>query len=248
MEPVTQYGKSEAELLDQLREYEPRTRYRARRELRDRPKDVVLAAVQKWVAALDPKDPEYDRLLCEALWAQQSQHAVDEKLLRQVIASSTFNARAAAMHVVSDERDYLPEALAFLQAGVNDENPRVRLEAVRGLSFFQSPAAVDAALAVLKSPTDSWIDYTLEHTLAALEPQWKAAYQNGKLAAGDDRARKFVDSYVARRTPGLSAQTHIKKLVNPETPAKYSSKSLCRARKNARRFGQWPSHLRPCVC
>ena len=41
LEPVTQYGKSEAELLDQLREYEPRTRYRARRELRDRPTDVV---------------------------------------------------------------------------------------------------------------------------------------------------------------------------------------------------------------
>ena len=40
LEPVTQNGKSEAELLDQLREYELRTRYRARRELRDRPKDI----------------------------------------------------------------------------------------------------------------------------------------------------------------------------------------------------------------
>ena len=30
LEPVTQYGKSEMELLEQLRQYEPRTRYRAR--------------------------------------------------------------------------------------------------------------------------------------------------------------------------------------------------------------------------
>ncbi len=177
LDPITQYDKSEAELLDQLRTYELRTRYRARRELRDRPKDVVVAAVNKWVAGLDKSDPDYDRLRCEALWAQQSQHAVDPKLLKEVLAADTFNARAAAMHVVADERDYLPNALDLLAAGVKDENPRVRLEAIRGLSFFQSPLAVTAALAVLNSPSDSFIDYTLEHTLIALEPQWKDAYE-----------------------------------------------------------------------
>src|SRR5688500_13687922 len=46
LDPVTQHGKSELELLEQLREYEPRTRYRARRELRDRPNDVVAKAVK----------------------------------------------------------------------------------------------------------------------------------------------------------------------------------------------------------
>ena len=86
LEPVTQFDKSEAELLEQLREYEPRTRYRARRELRDRPTEVVVAAVKKWVAALDANDPEYDRLRCEALWVLQSHHAVDEKLLREVLS------------------------------------------------------------------------------------------------------------------------------------------------------------------
>ena len=103
LEPVTQYGKSEAELLDQLREYELRTRYRARRELRDRPTPVVVAAVKKWVAGLDPNDPEYDRLRCEALWALQSHHAVDESLLEEVLQAKTPNARAAAMRVAADE-------------------------------------------------------------------------------------------------------------------------------------------------
>ncbi|MFM7834442.1 MAG: heme-binding protein, partial [Planctomycetaceae bacterium] len=53
---VTQFGKSAAEILEQLREYEWRTRYRARRELHGRPTAEVLPAVAAWVAALKPQD------------------------------------------------------------------------------------------------------------------------------------------------------------------------------------------------
>ncbi len=225
LDPITQYDKSEEELLDQLRTHELRTRYRARRELRDRPKDAVVAAVNKWVASLDKNDADYDRLRCEALWALQSQHAVDEKLLSEVLGAKTFNARAAAMHVASDERDYLPNAVDLLAAGVNDENPRVRLEAIRGLSFFQSSAALTASLAVLNSPSDSFIDYTLEHTLAALEPQWKDAYQSGKLTVDNDHAKEFLDNYIRRRAPGAAAQGELKKLINPQTPEKTRAKA-----------------------
>ena len=62
--------------------------------------------------------------------------------------------RAAAMHVVSDEADYLPNAFQLLAAGVRDENPRVRLEAIRGLSFFPTLESAKAALAALELPTD----------------------------------------------------------------------------------------------
>ena len=124
---------------------------------------------------------------CEALWVLQGHHAVDPILLGEVLKAKTPNARAAAMHVVSDEADYLPNAFQLLAAGVRDENPRVRLEAVRGLSFFPTLASAKAALAVLDSPTDSWIEYTLEHTLVALEPAWTSAFENGSL---DDRQRE----------------------------------------------------------
>ena len=149
LEPVVQFDKTESELLDQTREYELRTRYRARRELMrgDRQStQVVTAAVKKWVAGLDKNDPEYDRLRCEALWALQGQHAVDPILLGEVLKAKTPNARAAAMHLVSDEADYLPNAPQLLAAGVRDENPRVRLEAIRGLSFFPTLASAKAAL------------------------------------------------------------------------------------------------------
>jgi putative heme-binding domain-containing protein len=217
--PVTQFGKSERELLEQLRAYELRTRYRARRELRDRPTETVVAAVNKWVVGLDKNDPEYDRLRCEALWVLQGHHAVEEALLDGVLHAKTPNARAAAMHLVSDEADYLPNAFNLLAAGIKDENARVRLEAIRGLSFFQTLESAKAVLAAVDLPTDSWIDYTLEHTLAALEPAWKGALQNGTLTAGNPHAKAFIDAYMSRRAPSILALSHIKALVNPELPA-----------------------------
>jgi putative heme-binding domain-containing protein len=225
IEPVTQFGKTEAELLEQLRQYELRTRYRARRELHDRPTDVAMAAVKKWVAGLDPKDPEYDRLRVEALWVQQSHHAVDGRLLSEVLKAKTPNARAAAMHLVADEGEYLPNAAKLLAAGVRDENPRVRLEAIRGLSFFPTLASAKAVLAALDQPTDPWIDYTLEHTLVALEPAWRSAFDNGSLTAGNEKAKAFIDAYNYRRAPSTAAQGHIKVLVNPETPANKRAKA-----------------------
>ncbi|MFO0802394.1 MAG: PVC-type heme-binding CxxCH protein [Gemmataceae bacterium] len=118
VKPVPQFGKSIPELLDQLKEYEWRTRYRARRELHDRPAKDVLAAVAKWAASLTNRDePETARLLCEALWLQQSFHAVDAKLLEQVLGSKIPQARAAAVHVAAEERERLPNAFEVPEEG-----------------------------------------------------------------------------------------------------------------------------------
>jgi putative heme-binding domain-containing protein len=174
----------------------------------------VVAASKDWVASLDPKDPEYDRLRCEALWVQASHHAVDEALLASLLKSKTWQARSAATHVVADERAYLPNALDLLAGQTADENSRVRLQAVRGLSFFKSMDAVNAALKVLESPMDSWLNYTLEHTLVALEPVWTDEYSAGTLSAGNGSA-EFIDRMLAARRPGLVAATHLKALVDP---------------------------------
>jgi putative heme-binding domain-containing protein len=218
LEPVTQAGRSEAELLDQLREYESRTRYRARRELADRPTDAVVAAVKAWVAALDPDDAEYDRLRCDALWVLASHHAVDVSLLRDLVQAETPQARAAAMHVVADERDYLPEACDLLAAGVRDEHPRVRLEAIRGLSFFPTLEATHAALAALESPMDSWLQYTLEHALGSQESAWSDTFAAGTLTEEGSPTHAFIAEYIERRRPGLAAKEHLAALLDPETP------------------------------
>jgi putative heme-binding domain-containing protein len=168
LKPVTQFGKSVTELLDQLKEYEPRTRYRARRELRDRPTAQVVAAVKAWVAKLDVNDPQYDQRLCEALWVLQGHHAVDGELLTRVLRAKKGEARAAATRVLADEWERIPNAMALVKPSLADEFPRTRLEAVRALSFAPGKESLDTLLATQNLPRDYWLDYTWRATLTAL--------------------------------------------------------------------------------
>ncbi|WP_148075738.1 DUF7133 domain-containing protein [Bythopirellula goksoeyrii] len=216
LEPITQAGMSEQELLEQLRSYEPRTRYRARRELRDRDTAKVISSVKKWTAQLDPSDSEYDRLRCESLWILQGHHSVDEVLLQEVFQSDSFQARAAATHLVADEREYLIDSFSMLQMQVLDEHPRVRLEAVRGLSFYPTLEAVEAVLTALDKPCDSDMKYVIQQTIGALEPVWTEPFQAGTFAVGRSHSREFLNEYLARQRPSLAAVEPLKVALDPD--------------------------------
>jgi putative heme-binding domain-containing protein len=212
--PVTQAGKSVPELLEQLREYEPATRYRVQRELRDRPKDEVVAAVQEWVAAIPADDPLRDRLQTEAMWVLAGHFTVDEELLATLLQCPTPDARAAAVHIIADLHEFVPNALDLVAPLVDDPHPRIRLEAVRALSFFQSPASVKLALQVLREPLDAQLTYTLESTLGALRPTWTAALERGEdLAAGEPTAAAFLDRVVASTDRSQAATALVKALI-----------------------------------
>ncbi len=213
LKPVTQFGKSSTELLEQLREYEPRTRYRARRELWDRPTTEVSAAVKKWVGRLDPTDKDYDRLLLEALWQQQSHHIIDPVLLKKVLRAKTGEARAGATRVLADEWERIPNAMELIKAQVTDEFPRTRLEAVRALSFVQTPEAVETALLAANYPLDYWLEYTLQMTVGALEPVWKGPFEAGKMAQNNPRGREFLETMAVGSKPGEAAEKIIKRLL-----------------------------------
>ena len=144
---------------------------------------------------------------CEALWAQQGHHAVDEKLLGEVLAAKTPNARAAAMHVVADERDYLPNALDLLRAGVRDEHPRVRLEAIRGLSFFQSPSAVDGG-ARRAGIADRFVDrlHAGAHACRARAAVERRVSSRHSWPPATSARKNSSTTYLQRRAPGLAAQ------------------------------------------
>src|SRR5262249_39193884 len=134
-------GEPIEKLLELLKEPEDRVRYRARIELGGRDSAKVIAAVQKWTAALDPKDPAHEHLMLEALWVHQYHNVVNVELLKRLLGSPEFRARAAATRVLCYWRDRVPEALDLLRKLAADESPRVRLEAVRAASFFTSPEA-----------------------------------------------------------------------------------------------------------
>ena len=82
LNPTTQFDKSIPELLEQLNVHELRTRYRIRRELRDRDQAAVFAALKVWLDEVQDAQQ-----LCEAMWIQESFRDVDESLLDKILAS-----------------------------------------------------------------------------------------------------------------------------------------------------------------
>jgi putative heme-binding domain-containing protein len=213
--PVLQHGKSVEELLSQLEEYEQRTRYRARRELRSRPKAEVMAAVKKWIA--DPNSSP--NKLCEALWLQESFRDLDGDLVNRILATDEFRARAAAVRCVANEFHRFAGAKEVFAKAITDPAPRVRLEAVRGLSFLQTAEAAEIALQVTQMPMDYWIEYTLEHTLQALMPAVEIADRDNKfLVDANPALKEFFSTFNMSMGPGGQAVKPLKDAENTELP------------------------------
>jgi len=172
MKPKAIFGEPIASLLELLKEPENDVRLRAKIELGGRDSKEVIVAVEQWEKALDKKNTAYEHNRLEALWVHQWHDFVNLQLLGEVLNSPDHRARAQAVRVLGYWRDRVPNALALLKKAANDEHMRVRLEAVRVASFFNGDAvlpALDVAYAVLKQPTDYYIEYCFKETLKQLQ-------------------------------------------------------------------------------
>lgn len=169
LKPVKIAGEPTEKVLDVLKEPEDRVRYRAKIELSGRKSEDVIAAVQKWAAALDPKDPNFEHNMLEALWVHQYHNVVNPELLKRTLRSPDFRARAAATRVLCYWRDRIGKPLDLLHVQINDSNPRVRLEAIRALSFFHGEQPLTVLVEALSQPDDEAIKYTFRETLRTLE-------------------------------------------------------------------------------
>ena len=171
-------GQPIAKLLDLLKTPENDVRTRAKIELGKHDSAPVIAAVKKWTASLDPKDKDYEHHMTEVLWVHQWHNVVDEELLKRVLRSPDYHARAAATRVLCYWRDRVKDPLALLEVQAKDESPRVRLEAVRACSFFQTARAAEVALLALDQETnpekpDYYIKYCLDETMKQLDKYLK---------------------------------------------------------------------------
>jgi len=176
------------ELLDELKSTVARERYRSRIELSGRDSKDVLAQVATWVPTLDANDANHIHHLLEGLWITQQHNQVDEGLLARLLECDDYRARSAATRVLCYCRDQVADPLAALAARVNDAHPRVRLEAVRALSFLPSAESAEIALQALKHPTDKFIDYCLGETLRSMDSLVKRHVAAGKPFAEDNPA------------------------------------------------------------
>jgi azurin/lysophospholipase L1-like esterase len=164
-------GESIEHLLDLLTDPVQDTRTLAKLELGTHEPAQVRAALHEWRVRLDVAAARHEHHLLEALWLCQSLDVVDHDLLDRVLRSPEPRARAAATKVLCDWRDRVPDVLPRLLQLAGDEDPRVRLHAVRAASFFgpaDATAAAGVAFAALRRPTDYYLDYVFGETLRQL--------------------------------------------------------------------------------
>jgi mono/diheme cytochrome c family protein/glucose/arabinose dehydrogenase len=207
--PKKIFGESIENLLENLKEHEDNVRQRTKIELDTRDTKQVIAAVQKWEKALDKNDKNYEHNRLEALWVHQWHNIVNLDLLNAVLKSPDAKARAQGVRVLCYWSDRVPNTMALLDAAVKDSAPRVRLEAVRALSFVKGkdvPQAIELAKLVM-AEKDYYIDYCFRETMKQL----------GSLPEGKDLIGK--DPLLAARlraTPDAKYGPTRKKLTKDE--------------------------------
>ena len=173
---------SNSELLEALKAPEGWTRTQAKRVLKERGATRVLSDLASWVANLDAKDPAYEHNKLEGLWAYQTLDVVNPELLAGLLRSPDARVRGAATRVVRYWQNRLSDPLALLAVQVADENPRVRLEAVRALAHVPDSKSVEIALRALDKPFDRFLDYALWLTCRDLQAFWLPRVKEGDFA------------------------------------------------------------------
>lgn len=185
------------ELLEAQKAPEEWTRHFARRVLAERPKDDVLARLGAW------SDQQTDELVrLRALWVYQTLDAPNGQLLRSLLSASDGRIRAAAVRVLDDWLDQTPGAMTLLQKLVDDDHPRVRLEAVRALARVAQPNATGTALAALAHPMDRFLDYALRLTARETSAHWLPEItQKAATGIAAEEAARWVYALLALESP-----------------------------------------------
>ena len=155
--------KSTSELIDLLTSSDRYDRDTARKCLAERDADICQAILD----SANNATSDHHRL--EMLWVLQSHNRLQPELVADLLAANDGRIRAATIRaVVQDSRNTTTlsqnskaELFSILEKSIHDPHPRVRLEAVRGLSIFNSESAVRAALQTLSYPMDPFLDYGL---------------------------------------------------------------------------------------
>lgn len=192
LHPLPIAGRPVPELVQRLKDRDDRVRYRARIELSSRPRAEVLAAA---TAALgDGK--VYEHFALELLWLHQQHNAPNLPLLKRVLQSPEYRARAAAVRVLAAWRDDLlglPQnfpsgasvasareksramALELLREAADDQAPRVRLMAVWAASFLPMTEAYEVLLIAQEHPSDRYLDFLSREVARTLQPRVEEA-------------------------------------------------------------------------
>ena len=157
VEPAKIDGASIAQLFENLKLPEYRTRYRTRRELRGRNTDEVLNYLNTWVSNLDKRDSNYDHNRLEALWVSWGLNKVDAPLLEILLKSKDHRVRAAVVRVIRYMGHQLNNSQDLLKIVAADKHGRVRLEAITAASWLPKSEGMEILEVARKHTLDEWM-------------------------------------------------------------------------------------------
>jgi len=166
--PAKIIGAGVEELLNLLKAYEDRTRYRARRALWNLSDETLRPALDKWVKSLDPKNADYALHLSEALWLHQQRGWINSELFKLASTNPDYHCRAAAAHLLRHWSKDLPGAHNHFLRLANDNHPKVRLETVTSSTWADPSIAVVVLNKVNDYPQDSYLKFAISNARKAL--------------------------------------------------------------------------------
>ena len=173
-----------------MKEPEYRVRYRTRRELRGRDADEVAAATKAWVAE---QTDEHARL--EGLWVSWGIGKLDVELLKSLLESDDYHARAAAVKCLRYNADSVSEIGDLLLTAAGDENGRVRMEATVAATWMDKEVGLPIAKKAASLPLDDWSKKPIETSLGRLEGAAEAESDEPKAKVPKHLAKEFGEAY-----------------------------------------------------
>jgi len=224
-------GSSITELLDLLKAEENWVRLMAKQTLKTRESEQVMSAIDEWVKALDPQDPNYEHHRLEALWTVQTLNLIDAALLRSVMKSKTAGARSAATRVLYYWNEKVPDALDLLKEAVKDSDASVRREAITALSQFSTTEAFNIALLAYDSDMDESYSFALRQTCRVLSEYWLTSLLKNAISPKTDEsalvwarkstedpraAQPLIDLFKKSEQPDPDILSVLGRLANPE--------------------------------
>ena len=178
-------GATVPALLGNLKREEYSYRYWTRRELSWRDSSEVSAALDTWVAGLDPKDSRFRHHQMEAVWAYRHLGEARSELLDSLLTCDSPEARAAATHQLRNWfLSYPDKGISRLARSAADEDAIVRMEAVIAATYFGTRDALEAVTPVFAKPMGDHLRFAAHSALIseALRGYWKGGADSGAAA------------------------------------------------------------------
>ncbi|MFT5470483.1 MAG: azurin/lysophospholipase L1-like esterase [Verrucomicrobiales bacterium] len=144
-------------------------RHHARIELRKHGAEG-LKAVDRWIAAFDRADPDFDQAALETIFVCEGLGETRPELIQQLLKSNSELYRGAAVHAIRIQADRFINVAELLASVLNDPHPRVQVEVVDAVAHLRPTYPEIENILVNIATTDEAVQKALAYLDYGVEP------------------------------------------------------------------------------